>query len=328
MAFGVELTEYLTFRLIVMVVISILGVEEEQETGYGGLKLQSIGYQNFQNRYLHFTRQVENDSQTRFLVSDSDILNVFFDSQPAVRIIYILLTAYLMTGLVEEFCKYFGYVMIDHPDFCSEFELAKSKAMISTQLRRSQSVESDVESPNTNQVPGEVSSFEPSMQKRPLSSIRGGVTVAMVAVAIGFTCCENIVYVFVYNRSSLQSEITTLITKSLFPVHAIAAAIQSIYICRRDLERDSSIGLGRVVLPSLLFHGTYDFALLLISDTWKRSQASQYFYSGNVSNETIITLCISFTIVLIGVLFYVVQSRRQYDRLDQLSHRIREVQMC
>ena len=117
MAFGVELTEYLTFRLIVMVVISILGVEEEQETGYGGLKLQSIGYQNFQNRYLHFTRQVENDSQTRFLVSDSDILNVFFDSQPAVRIIYILLTAYLMTGLVEEFCKYFGYVMIDQPNY-------------------------------------------------------------------------------------------------------------------------------------------------------------------------------------------------------------------
>jgi hypothetical protein len=195
--------------------------------------------------------------------------------------------------------------------------------------QRSRSGESDdVESYNTQQVPDTIASFEPSMQKRSLSSIRAGVTVAMVAVALGLTCCENILHIFVYNRTSLQSEITTLIAKSLFPVHPLAAAIQSIYVCRRDLEKDSSIGLGRVVLPSVLFHGTYDFALLLISDSWKRSQASQYFYSGDYhSHETIITLCISVAIILSGWLFYVVQSRRQYARLIQLSSRVCEVQM-
>lgn len=330
MAFGVELIEYLLFRLVLASVVSILGVEQVGGNGFGGLT-QSIGYENVDNRYLQSAELDGSRNHARSL-ADHDILQGFFDRQPIAQIIYILLTAFLMSGLVEELCKYFGFVMVDHPDFCSEHELSKSKSMISNQLRRSFSIESDdVESScNTEQVPQDITSFEPSLQNRSLRSIRAGVTVAMVAVAVGFTCCENILHIFVYNRSSLQSQITTLIAKSLFPVHPIAAAIQSIYVCRRDLEKDSSIGLGRVVLPSLLFHGTYDFALLFISDTWKRSQASQYFYSRHhQSHETIMTLCISLVITLCGGLFYVIQSKRQYDRLDQLSrsNHVCEVQL-
>ena len=326
MAFGVELIEYLLFTLVLASVVSILGVEQVGGNGFGG-----FGYENFDNRYLQSAELDESRNHARSL-ADHDILQGFFDRQPIAQIVYILLTAFLMSGLVEELCKYFGFVMVDHPDFCSEHELSKSKSMISNQLSRSRSIESDdVESSyNTEQVPQAITSFEPSLQNRSLSSIRAGVTVAMVAVALGFTCCENILHIFVYNRSSLQSQITTLIAKSLFPVHPIAAAIQSIYVCRRDLEKDSSIGLGRVVLPSLLFHGTYDFALLFISDTWKRSQASQYFYSRHhQSHETIMTLCISLAITLCGGLFYVIQSRRQYGRLDQLSrsNRVCEVQL-
>ena len=235
-----------------------------------------------------------------------------------------------MTGLVEELCKYFGFVMVDHPDFCSEYELAKSKQTISTQISRSRSGESEGDvSHMTEQTPEAVAVLDPSMQKRSLSSIRAGVTVAMVAVALGFTCCENILHIFVYNRSSLQSQIMTLIAKALCPVHPLAAAIQSIYVCRRDLEKDSSIGLGRVVLPAVLFHGTYDFVLLFVSDSWKRSQASQYFYSGDtISKETMQSVCISFTVILLGWLFFIVQSRRQYERLARLSVRMSEVQMC
>lgn len=305
--------EYLLFRMILMGVVSIVGVEQVDNNGY--------------NRYLQLAVLDEGGNHhTRSLAEDDDILQGLFDRSPVARIVYILVTAYLMTGLVEELCKYFGFVMVDHPDFCSDYELSKSKSTISTQLSRSRSgeSESDVESSynyTEQQVPDTIASFEPSMQKRSLSSIRAGVTVGMVAVALGFTCCENILYIFVYNRSSLHSQITTLLAKSLFPVHPLAAAIQSIYVCRRDLEKDSSIGLGRVVLPAVLFHGTYDFALLFISDSWKRSQASQYFYSGdnNNSDGTIMTLCVSVAIILFGGLFYAVQSKRQYDRLVQLS---------
>lgn len=302
-----------------MGVVSVLGVEQVEDNGYG--------------RYLQSTG-LDGGGHARSLAEDADILQGFFDRQPVGRIIYILLSSFIFAGLVEELSKYFGFVMVDHPDFCSEHELSKAKSTISTQLRRSRSVQSDdvessVESSynSEQEVPDAIASFEPSMQNRSLSSIRAGVTVAMVSVALGFSCCENILHIFVYNRSSLQSQITTLIAKSLFPVHPISAAIQSIYVCRRDLEKDSSIGLGRIVLPSLLFHGTYDFALLFISDSWKRSQASQYFYSGDnqQSRETIMTVCISFAILLCGGLCYVVQSQRQYGRLDQLSRSSRDV---
>jgi len=165
--------------------------------------------------------------------------------------------------------------------------------------------------------------FDPATQRRSLGSIRAGVTVAMVAVALGFACCENIMHIFIFNnRSSLRSEITTLVAKSLFPVHPIAAAIQSVNVCRRDLERDPSIGLGRIVLPSLLFHGTYDFALLMITSSWQRSHKEQYFYQGgSVTWAAVVSFCASLGIVLAGGLYYRFSSRAQYTRLQHEARR-------
>ena len=128
---------------------------------------------------------------------------------------------------------------------------------------------------------------------------------------------ENILQIFIYNRSSLRSEITTLIVKSLFPVHPIAAAIQSVYVCRRDLEKDPSISLGRIVLPSLVFHGTYDFTLMMITSSWQRSSKEQYFnQSGNVTGVAMASFAASLCIVLAGGLYYRISSRAQYARLQ------------
>jgi hypothetical protein len=107
-----------------------------------------------------------------------------------------------------------GFFMVDHPDFCSEKELEKSNASLQLQLRRDHSGDENdedeaaenAEQPNAKD--GEAPSaaakyttdaadatsanatFRPEMQRRSLSSIRSGVTVAMVAVALGFACCE------------------------------------------------------------------------------------------------------------------------------------------
>mmetsp|Transcript_5482 Transcript_5482/g.12509 ORF Transcript_5482/g.12509 Transcript_5482/m.12509 type:complete len:257 (-) Transcript_5482:80-850(-) len=234
--------------------------------------------------------------------------------------------------------------MVDHPDFCSERELEKAKATMPLQLLRHRADDDDdddeeEEASAENNDDGESNShyqknkstaaavvpdttsslatFNPAMQRRSLSSIRSGVTVAMVAVALGFACCENVLHIFIYDRSSLRSEITTLIVKSLFPVHPISAAIQSIYVCRRDLEKDPSIGLGRIVLPSIIFHGTYDFALLMITSSWQRSNKEQYFYQGgnDVTGVAIVSFCVSLFIVLTGGLHYMCSSRAQYARL-------------
>jgi len=105
--------------------------------------------------------------------------------------------------------------MVDHPDFCSEKELEKSNASLQLQLRRDHSGDENDEdeaaenAEQTDAKDGEAplaavkhttdaaadatsanATFRPEMQRRSLSSIRSGVTVSMVAVALGFACCE------------------------------------------------------------------------------------------------------------------------------------------
>ena len=101
-------------------------------------------------------------------------------------------------------------------------------------------------------------------------------------------------------------------------MHAIAAAIQSVYVCRRDLEKDLSIGLGRIVLAAVMLHGTYDFALLMITSSWQRSHKEQYLNDGgnNVTVVAIVSFCVSFFIVGLGGLYYFFISRAQYKRLQ------------
>lgn len=311
------------FQMAVIGLVWFLEVREVEDNGYGGGGMHSYGGYG-----------------QRSLAAGDDVLKGFLNRQPAAKILYILVSSYLMAGLVEEVCKYFGFVMVDHPDFCSERELEKAKATMPLQLLRDREEDDD----DGSVEPGEnengpknqkneaaqsakaeqasvtsdatLASFNPAMQRRSLSSIRSGVTVAMVAVALGFACCENILHIFIYNRSSLRSEITTLIVKSLFPVHPISAAIQSIYVCRRDLEKDPSVGLGRIVLPSIIFHGTYDFALLIVTSSWQRSHTERYFYQGgSVTGVAIMSFCVSLLIVLAGGLYYMFSSRAQYARL-------------
>ena len=101
-------------------------------------------------------------------------------------------------------------------------------------------------------------------------------------------------------------------------MHAIAAAIQSVYVCRRDLEKDLSIGLGRIVLAAVMLHGTYDFALLMITSSWQRSHKEQYLNDGgnNVTVVAIVSFCVSLFIVGLGGLYYFFISRAQYKRLQ------------
>merc|ERR1712232_115374 len=70
-------------------------------------------------------------------------------------------------------------------------------------------------------------------------------------------------YIFVYSPPSLGVEISTLLARSLFPVHPLCAAIQSIGVCKRDLEGDRKIGLGRIIFPAILIHGSFDFVLMV-----------------------------------------------------------------
>jgi len=132
--------------------------------------------------------------------------------------------------------------------------------------------------------------------------------------------------VFGYTPSqSLGVEIQTLIARSIFPVHPLCAAIQSIGVCKRDLEGQRSVGIGRIISPAILLHGSFDFVLMVAAYL----QQVEKIKEGNdddsdipkeddsdavMSEEDIPTLVFSFGMVLVGYIYYVWQSRAQTKR--------------
>ncbi len=138
---------------------------------------------------------------------------------------------------------------------------------------------------------------------------------------------QNLLYVFGYTPSqSLGVEIETLIVRSIFPVHPLCAAIQSIGVCKRDLEGQRGVGIGRILSPAILLHGSFDFALMVAAYL----QQVEKIKEGNdddsdipkeddsdavMSADDIPTLVFSFGMVLVGYIYYVWQSRAQTKRL-------------
>jgi hypothetical protein len=132
--------------------------------------------------------------------------------------------------------------------------------------------------------------------------------------------------VFGYTPSqSLGVEIQTLIARSIFPVHPLCAAIQSIGVCKRDLEGQRGVGIGRIISPAILLHGSFDFVLMVAAYL----QQVEKIKEGNdddsdipkeddsdavMSEEDIPTLVFSFGMVLVGYIYYVWQSRAQTKR--------------
>merc|ERR1712127_570630 len=85
---------------------------------------------------------------------------------------------------------------------------------------------------------------------------------AMVSVAIGFECIENLLYIS--KGETLGNELSILLQRSVVPVHPICAAIQSIGVCKRDLENDTSVTIGQILKPAVMLHGFFDFFVLTL----------------------------------------------------------------
>ena len=192
--------------------------------------------------------------------------------------------------------------MVDHPDFYTETEIDEAVECY--------------ENDEGEEIP--VSSF--SKQNRSLRSRGAAITVSMVAVGTGFACCENLVYIFIYGKAQYTSEIFLLLARSLFPVHPIAAALQSIQVCRRDLEKEK-LRLGRIILPGIIFHGFYDFMLVWIYYIGSR-KGNYYDDDGGIATESgaaMFSKIMSFLVLIFGLLYYFGASRQQRDRLIGLD---------
>jgi RsiW-degrading membrane proteinase PrsW (M82 family) len=94
--------------------------------------------------------------------STNDLLIYLADDVHWLCILYFFANSFIIAALVEEMAKYFAFWTMDHPDF------------------------SEISSP-----PGTAAVLEKNRV-----SHGSAITVAMVAAATGFACCENLGYIF------------------------------------------------------------------------------------------------------------------------------------
>eukprot|EP00586_Coscinodiscus_wailesii_P021831 CAMPEP_0172494986 /NCGR_PEP_ID=MMETSP1066-20121228/60566_1 /TAXON_ID=671091 /ORGANISM="Coscinodiscus wailesii, Strain CCMP2513" /LENGTH=704 /DNA_ID=CAMNT_0013266361 /DNA_START=184 /DNA_END=2299 /DNA_ORIENTATION=- len=293
------------------------------------------------------TNEHEGDGQSDMDYGDESsgetesLTHAFGQKHPFIMAFYLMCNSYLLAAFVEEVCKYFGFLMMDHPDlileedkerYClerlDESDNSTNQNGINGSDRPSYANEDNLQHPserdaeNGRVMPG-------SYHKRSLNSIGAGITVAMVAVALGFACCENLIYIFVYAKGGIATEITVLFARSLFPVHPLCAAIQSIGVCRRVLENDKSYAIGWMILPAIILHGSFDFSLMLLTFIGDLKQSGgensneQVGDGGNVDPVwTFISLGMSCGIMTIGVIYYVVESVKQKRRLKLLDDEV------
>jgi len=268
--------------------ILVLSLGLEVEGGNNQQAQQQAFFLNFDYSPLHMYAEAK------------DYQVAFNREYPAIAIIFIFLNAYIVAALCEEITKYMGYDMIRHPDFLSDDELISGS-----------DAKEDISSSNRSLVPS---------PQRNAVTVGNATTVAMVSVALGFACCENLVYIFVYNNHSLQMQIVVLIARSLFPVHPLCAAIQSISVCQQKLENIRSMTFGRIIFPAVVLHGTYDLVIMYLTFLLSIEE----FEDADDANAAIMrfnsmAICSSFIIVILGFFYYAHQSRRQSYRLAHLN---------
>jgi hypothetical protein len=170
----------------------------------------------------------------------------------------------------------------------------------------------------------------------------------MISVAVGLACAENFIYVFLLGGTgagvdpddgesvmdSYLQEWIVLFFRSIFPVHALAAAMQSVNMIRKFVETEDMnghrIGVGRIIMPAVIMHGTFD-AILLGINVFIETSWDDYMEANNgkidENNPTpynpfvlnlVAWLSISF-VMLAGFVWYFRENRRQRLRLIQME---------
>jgi hypothetical protein len=166
------------------------------------------------------------------------------------------------------------------------------------------------------------------------------LTTGMISVAVGLACAENFLYVFLLGGSgssengSVKEEWVVLFFRSIFPVHALAAALQSISMIRKFVEctgdaNDHRIGVGRIILPAVLLHGSFDAVLLginvYVETAWDNyleandGVVEEGFIPYNTAVVNIMAWLSITGIMIIGILWYYREHRNQKIRLKVLE---------
>lgn len=256
----------------------------------------------------------------------TDYATVFGMDHPFLYSLYILVATFLVAGFVEELCKYFGYRMVEHPDFFTSEELEEaSMIMQSSQENAIDDDDDDDEHSDTSRLDRADARSRPviinfAKQRQSVQGRGAAITLAMVSVAIGFSCCENLIYVFHYAGESVMLELGVLLERSCFPIHPVFAAIQSIGVCQRELEGVRSMRLGRIILPAVVLHGTFDFFIIFIGFIGKLVGQDEQEGDLRITNTTEFLAIVSCVVLMTTSFLYLYnESGKQRERLAAID---------
>lgn len=129
--------------------------------------------------------------------------------------------AFLTAALVEELAKYFCYWMVEHPDFLSPVDMVATTSTAEDVSHVNKVVNSNDSNPsnsliieeevrggqNIDDVDTDIVEDSDHQEggKKTLVSMGTAITVAMVTTALGFACCENLLYVFGYGPPGISN---------------------------------------------------------------------------------------------------------------------------
>ncbi|KAL3773386.1 hypothetical protein ACHAW5_010992 [Stephanodiscus triporus] len=229
-----------------------------------------------------------------------------------------LVIAYIVAALVEELCKYYGFRFLEHPDLVfltgldrtakqamnsggldaykydsqlvGEFSRSQDTESLDSRSRRMRSSKKRAKMLSSHALEDD-DDVEPEL--RTLQQQGAAITTGMISVAVGLACAENFLYVFFQggtddNIEDVSIRLTILLFRSLFPIHALGAAMQSINMIRKFIEDkhggERNIGVGRIIFPAVLLHGTFD-AILMCVNAYIDASYDRYYANGGTDDD-------------------------------------------
>lgn len=295
------------------------------------------------------------------LIDNDGVGSWFYNHYRYLLVVGDIIQAFLVAAASEEICKYYAFRCVEHPDLIFLTGLDRSKQHIQAANKVGGGDAYPFSSNNASAMECRVGTFETSLLKTPgkgpknhrgiSPSIRrrfsfgskkeleqdmeeeevrtvrqraAAVTIAMISTAVGLACAENFIYVFFLSGNNTQEEITMLLFRSIFPVHALCAGIQSIGVIRKFLEEGEEgkgVGVGKIVLPSIILHGTFDSVLMMINSyiDFVSDSDDDGFTQPDLVYLNIIAACCVTSVMLIGTIWYWRQNRQQKARLKMLE---------
>ena len=118
----------------------------------------------------------------------------FIKDHRSIVLFLIFIYAFVVAALVEEMSKYFGFWMVDHPDFVVDEDFEEEEDSCKEENISDDNLHTDEEN-----------SKQRNYFDRSLNQIGTSTTIGLVAAATGFACIENIIYVFSYSPAGLES---------------------------------------------------------------------------------------------------------------------------